>query len=146
MQHCRWGLTREQQRGRIPSLPLLATFLWMQPRTHLSFWAASSQCQGTSSPSSSSTLLSRAALHLSIPQPVWEPGIAPTQVQHLALGLVEPHEFHVGPLPEFVQAPWMAACPLGVSSAQPQVGVIRKLAGSAIDPTVNVLDEEIKLY
>ncbi|CAM9462403.1 unnamed protein product, partial [Bubo scandiacus] len=33
--HCRWGLTRAEQRGRIPSLDLLFMFLVMQPRTRL---------------------------------------------------------------------------------------------------------------
>ena len=40
MQYCRWGLMRVEQRGKIPSLHLLATLLWMQPRTRLAFWAA----------------------------------------------------------------------------------------------------------
>jgi len=47
-------------------------------------------------------LLSRAALNPFIPQPVW---IAPTQVQDPALGLIEPHEVHMGPLLELVQVP-----------------------------------------
>ena len=40
MQISRWELTREEQRGRIPSLDLLATLLLMQPRIWLAFWAA----------------------------------------------------------------------------------------------------------
>jgi len=32
-------------------------------------------------------------------------GIDPTQVQDLALGLIEPHEVHIGPLLELVQFP-----------------------------------------
>jgi len=32
-------------------------------------------------------------------------GVAPAQVQDLALGLVEPHEVHTGPLLELVQVP-----------------------------------------
>ncbi|KAK4827281.1 hypothetical protein QYF61_016427 [Mycteria americana] len=48
-------------------------------------------------------LLSRAALNPFIPQPVLILGIAPTQVQDLALGLAEPHEVHMGPLLELVQ-------------------------------------------
>ena len=36
-----WGLTRAEQRHRIPSLALLPTVLWMQPRTRLAFWAGS---------------------------------------------------------------------------------------------------------
>jgi len=42
-QDCRWGLTRAEQRGRIPSLALLATLLLMQPRVWLAFWAASAR-------------------------------------------------------------------------------------------------------
>ncbi|KFV19790.1 WD repeat-containing protein 78, partial [Tauraco erythrolophus] len=34
-----------EQRGRIPSLALLPTLLWVQPRTRLAFWAASAHCQ-----------------------------------------------------------------------------------------------------
>ena len=50
-------------------------------------------------------LLGRAALNPFIPQPVLIPGLAATQVQDLALDLVEPHEVHVGPLLELVQLP-----------------------------------------
>ncbi|KAK4826814.1 hypothetical protein QYF61_011622, partial [Mycteria americana] len=42
-------------------------------------------------------LLLRAALHPFIPQSVWILGIAPTQAQDLALGLLELHEVHLGP-------------------------------------------------
>jgi len=34
------GLSRAEQRGRIPPLALLATLLGMQPGVRLSFWAA----------------------------------------------------------------------------------------------------------
>ncbi|KAK4832887.1 hypothetical protein QYF61_026437, partial [Mycteria americana] len=43
-------------------------------------------------------ILPTAALNPFIPQPVLIPGVAPTQVQDFALGLVEPHEVHMGPL------------------------------------------------
>ena len=33
------GLPRVEQRGRIPSLDLLPTLLWVQPRVQLAFWA-----------------------------------------------------------------------------------------------------------
>jgi len=49
-------------------------------------------------------LLCRAALHPFIPQHVLIVGIAPTQVQDLALGLVEPPEVLMGPLLQLVQA------------------------------------------
>ena len=44
MQHSRWGLTRAEQRGTIPSLDLLATPQLMQPMMQLAFWAASMNC------------------------------------------------------------------------------------------------------
>jgi len=47
----------------------------------------------------------RAALTHFIPQPVLIAGVAPTQVQDSALGLVEPHEVHMGPLLQLVQVP-----------------------------------------
>ena len=45
-------------------------------------------------------LLSRAALNPFIPELVLILGVAPTQVQDVALGLVEPHEVHMGLLLE----------------------------------------------
>ena len=50
-------------------------------------------------------LLHRAALNAFIPQPVFVLGIAPTEVQDLALGLVEPREVHMASLLELVQVP-----------------------------------------
>ena len=50
-------------------------------------------------------LLSRAALSPFIHQPVLVAGVAPTDVQEPALGLVEPHEVHTGSLVELVQVP-----------------------------------------
>jgi len=47
-------------------------------------------------------LILRAALNPFIPQPVLILGAAPTHVQDLALGYVEPHEVHTGPLLELV--------------------------------------------
>jgi len=42
-------------------------------------------------------LLGKAALNPIIPQPVLILGVALTQVQDFALGIVEPHEIHMGP-------------------------------------------------
>jgi len=50
-------------------------------------------------------LLLRAALNPFSAQPVFVLGIASTQVQDLALGLVGPHEVHMRPLLELVQVP-----------------------------------------
>jgi len=62
-------------------------------------------------------LLGRAALNPFIPQPVLIVGVALTQVQDLALGLVEPREVHTGPLLELVWVPVDVSCPSGVSAA-----------------------------
>ncbi|KAK4810853.1 LOW QUALITY PROTEIN: hypothetical protein QYF61_008825 [Mycteria americana] len=89
-------------------------------------------------------LLLRAALNHIIPQPVLKPRIAPTQDP--ALGLVEPHEVHTGPLLQLAQVPlddipsfWRVNCTT-------QLGVICKLAEGALDLAVNVIDENIKQY
>lgn len=47
-------------------------------------------------------LLSRGALNPFIPQPVLILGVTLAQVQHLTLGLVEPHEIHMGLLLKLV--------------------------------------------
>ncbi|KAK4826718.1 LOW QUALITY PROTEIN: hypothetical protein QYF61_010933 [Mycteria americana] len=91
-------------------------------------------------------LFRRAALDHIIPQPVLKPRIAPTQVQDPALGLVEPHEVHTGPLLQLVQVPlddipsfWHVSCPT-------QLGVICKLVEGALDLAVNVIDENIEQH
>jgi len=50
-------------------------------------------------------LLRRADLNPFIPQPVLIAGVAPTQMQDLGPGLVEPHEVHSGPHLQLVQVP-----------------------------------------
>ncbi|KAK4822416.1 hypothetical protein QYF61_015163 [Mycteria americana] len=77
-------------------------------------------------------------------QPVLIPGLAPTPVQDLALGLVEPHEVRMGPLLELVQVPVNGIPSLRRVSRTTQVGVICKLAEGALDPSVYVVDEDIK--
>ncbi|KAK4806814.1 hypothetical protein QYF61_005610 [Mycteria americana] len=75
----------------------------------------------------------KAALNPFIPQSVLILGIAPTQVQDLALGLVELHEVCGGPLLKPVK---------GINCIT-QLGVICKLAEDALNPTVYVVDEDI---
>ena len=103
------GCTRVEQRGRIPSFPC--------PAAH----AAGDAAQGTVGLlgcecmlpghvellvyQHPQVLLLRAALNPFSAQPVSVLGIAPTQVQDLALGLVEPHEVHTGPPLQAVQVP-----------------------------------------
>ncbi|KAJ7414783.1 hypothetical protein BTVI_40233 [Pitangus sulphuratus] len=70
-------------------------------------------------------------------------GIAPTQVQHLAFGFVELHEVLMGPLLKLIQVPLdgILFCCVNCTA---QLGVTCKLAESALDPTVYVIDIDIK--
>ncbi|KAF4799508.1 hypothetical protein TURU_054323 [Turdus rufiventris] len=72
----------------------------MQPRIQLDFWA---EYTLPAHAQYFQVLLGRTALELSIPQPVLMSGVPLTQVQHLALGLVKPHEIPMDPLLELVQ-------------------------------------------
>ncbi|KAK4816170.1 hypothetical protein QYF61_011552 [Mycteria americana] len=89
-------------------------------------------------------LLSRAALNPFIPQPVLIPGVALTQVQDPALGLVRSHEVCMGPLLELVQVPLDGIPSLRRVNLTTQLGVICKLAEGALNPTVYVIDEDSK--
>ena len=91
-------------------------------------------------------LLGRAALNPFIPQPILIPGVAPTQVQDLALGLVEPHEVHTGSLLELVQVPLDGIPSLRRVNRTTQLGVLCKFAEGALDATVYVIDEDTKQY
>ncbi|KAK4818029.1 hypothetical protein QYF61_004153 [Mycteria americana] len=89
-------------------------------------------------------LLLRAALNPFSSQLVFVLGIAPTHVQDLALGLVELHEVHTGPPLKSVKVP-----PDGIPSLQhvdrtTKLGVVSKLAGGALNPTVHVADKDVK--
>ncbi|KAK4830027.1 LOW QUALITY PROTEIN: hypothetical protein QYF61_008365 [Mycteria americana] len=89
-------------------------------------------------------LLRRAALNPFIPQPVLIPTVAPTQDP--ALSLVEPHEVHTGPLLDLVQVPPDGIPSLKHVNRTTQLGVVCKLAEGALNPTVYVIDEDIKQY
>ncbi|KAK4815509.1 LOW QUALITY PROTEIN: hypothetical protein QYF61_003067, partial [Mycteria americana] len=84
----------------------------------------------------------RAALDHIIPQPVLKPRIVLTQDP--ALGLVEPHEVHTGPLLQLVQVPLDDLLSFRRVNCTTQLGVICKLAEGALDLTVNVIDENIE--
>ncbi|PKU34140.1 hypothetical protein llap_15555 [Limosa lapponica baueri] len=77
-----------------------------------------------------------------IPQPVLILGVALTQMQDPALGIVEPHEVHMGPLLKPVQVPLDAIRSLRCVNHSTQLGVICKLAEDVLDPTVYVIDED----
>ncbi|KAK4815575.1 LOW QUALITY PROTEIN: hypothetical protein QYF61_004092 [Mycteria americana] len=89
-------------------------------------------------------LFCRAALDHIIPQSVLKLRIAPTQDP--ALGLVEPHELHTGPLLQLVQVPLNAIPSFWHVNCTTQLGVICKLAEGALNLTVNVIDENIEQY
>lgn len=71
-------------------------------------------------------------------------GIAPTQAQALALGLVEVPEFHMGPFLTHVKIPLDCMPPLKRNSCTPQLGVTHKLAEGAVSPAIYVIDEGMK--
>jgi len=69
-----------------------------------------------------------AALNPFSAQPVFVLGIAPTQVQDLALGLVELHGVHMGPPLQPVQVPLDGIPSLQRVDCTTQLGVIGKVA------------------
>ncbi|KAK4820477.1 LOW QUALITY PROTEIN: hypothetical protein QYF61_027938, partial [Mycteria americana] len=89
-------------------------------------------------------LFCRAALNHIIPQPVLKPRIAPTQDP--ALGLVEPHEVHAGPLLQLVQVPLDDIPSFWPVNCTTQLGVICKLAEGALDLAVDAIDENIEQH
>jgi len=78
-------------------------------------------------------LLLRAALNPFISHPVLIVETAPTQMRDLALGLVEPHEVHMGPLLKLVQVPLDGILSFWCVSCTTQLGVTCKLAEGALD-------------
>jgi len=77
-----------------------------------------------------------------IPQPILIVGVAPTQMQDLALHLVEPHEIHTGPFLDLVQVPLDGIPYFWCVNCTTQPGVVCKLAESALD--LAVIDENVK--
>jgi len=136
------GSHQNRIEGRITSLDLLATLLLMQPKIWWIFWAASTHCQLMASFSSTSTPKSFSSGLLSIPSsalPVLILGVAPTQVQDPALGLVEPHEVHVGPFLRLAQAPLDGNPSFWFISCTTQLGVICRLAEGALNPSMSLM-------
>ncbi|KAK4808881.1 hypothetical protein QYF61_007996 [Mycteria americana] len=89
-------------------------------------------------------LLRRAALNTFSAQPVFVLGIAPTQVQNFALGLVELHEVRTGPPLKPVQVPLDGIPSLQRVDCTTQLGVVGKLAEGALNPTVHVTAKDVK--
>jgi len=79
-------------------------------------------------------LLGRAALNPFTPQPVLIVGVALTQVKDFALGLVELHVVHMGPLLKLVQVPLDCIPSFKCVNHTTQLGVIWQLAQDALNP------------
>ncbi|KAK4824593.1 hypothetical protein QYF61_016838 [Mycteria americana] len=92
----------------------------------------------------SQVLLCWAAFQPLFPKPVALPGVAVAQVQDLALGLVEPHTFGPSPSIQPVQVPLQSLPTLQQINTPTQLGVICKLTEGALDPLVQIIDNDIK--
>ncbi|GAB0196099.1 cAMP-dependent protein kinase inhibitor alpha [Grus japonensis] len=90
--------------------------------------------------------LLKAALNPFSAQPVVVLGIALTHVQDLALGLVELHEVHMGPLLQPVKVPLDGIPSLQQVNRSTQLEVVGKLAEGALDPTVHVSNRDVKQH
>lgn len=75
------------------------------------------------------------------PQPVGLPGVVVTQVKDPALCLVGPHT--IG-LDLSTQTPLQSLHTLLQNSTPAQLGVICKLTEGALDPLIQIIDEDIK--
>jgi len=87
-------------------------------------------------------LLSRAALNPLIPQPVLIAGVAPPQMQDIALHLVEPHEVYKGPFLKLIQVPLDGIPSFWHVNCTTQLCVVCKLAEGAL----NLAKSLIKIF
>ncbi|KAK4829782.1 LOW QUALITY PROTEIN: hypothetical protein QYF61_006581 [Mycteria americana] len=87
-------------------------------------------------------LFHRAAFQPLCPKPVALHGVVVTQVQDLALGLVEPYTIDLGPSTHPVQIALLPT--LQQINTPTQLGVICKLTESALGPLIQVVDKDIK--
>ncbi|KAK4815596.1 hypothetical protein QYF61_004811 [Mycteria americana] len=85
-----------------------------------------------------------AAFQPLFPKPVALHGVAVTQVQDLALGLVEPHTIGPSPSIQPVQVPLQSLPTLKQINTPAQLGVICKLTQGALDPFIQIIDKDIK--
>ncbi|KAK4815221.1 hypothetical protein QYF61_022868 [Mycteria americana] len=85
-----------------------------------------------------------AAFQPLFPKPVALHGVAVTQVQDLALGLVGSHTIDLGPSIQPVQVPLQSLPTLQQINTPAQLGVICKLTESALDPFVQIIDKDVK--
>ncbi|PKU40783.1 testosterone 17-beta-dehydrogenase 3-like [Limosa lapponica baueri] len=113
----------------------------------LAFWAASAHCRlmlsfsSTNTPKSfSSGLLSSHSL------PNFVPGIATSQMQDLALDLVELHAVCTSLSLKPVQVPLDGIPSLQHVDHATKLGVVSKLAEGALNPTVHVSSKDVEQH
>ena len=78
--------------------------------------------------------------------PVLVVGFVSIQLQDLAFGFVESHEVHLDPLLKPVYVPLAGILSLWHVNHSLQLGIICKLAEGALNPTVDVTEEDVKEY
>ncbi|PKU36192.1 hypothetical protein llap_13505 [Limosa lapponica baueri] len=141
----RWGLTRAEGQNPLP-----------EPVDHASFDAAQdvvvflgrehTLLAQAELPISHHLQVLRAALNPFSTQPILVLGIAPTDMQDLALALVELQEVHTGPSLKPVKISLDGIPSLQHIDGTTQLGVISKLAEGALKPTVSVANKDVKQY
>ncbi|KAK4810700.1 hypothetical protein QYF61_007674 [Mycteria americana] len=89
-------------------------------------------------------LFCQAAFQPLFPKPVALHGVVVTQVQDLALSLVEPHTIDLGPLIQPVQVPLQSLPTLKQINTPTQLGVVCNLTEGALDPLIQIIDKDIK--
>ncbi|KAJ7410419.1 hypothetical protein WISP_108598 [Willisornis vidua] len=131
------GLIMVEKSDRIPIVDLLVTLLLMQPKD----CAASAHCWLMSSLSSTSTFktFSTRLLSLFIPQCVLTMGVGLTQVQHLVLVLVKPHEVPMAHLPDLVQVALDGIPSFKCVNCTTQLGVICRFTEGALDLSMSLM-------
>ncbi|PKU43084.1 hypothetical protein llap_6600 [Limosa lapponica baueri] len=78
------------------------------------------------------------------PKPGALPGVGGTQGQDPALGLVEPHPIGLSPSIQPVQIPLQRLSTLQQINTPTQLGVIYILTEGALDPLIQIIDENVK--
>ncbi|GAB0208342.1 mitochondrial enolase superfamily member 1 [Grus japonensis] len=89
-------------------------------------------------------LFHQAAFQALFPKPVALHGVVVTQVQDLALSLVEPHTIGLSPLIQPVQIPLQSLPTLEQIDTPSHLSVICKLTEGALDPLIQIIDKDIK--
>lgn len=124
----------------LPGLAMLVMLLLMKPRAW--FWVSSFVMSCTSTSTAQVHLL-RAVVKTFSAQLLFVLGIAPTQVQSLALGFLELHEGHQTQFSTLSRSLWMASLPSSLSTA-PRSQVLSGNLLRVFHPTVLVTNKNAK--